>query len=99
MAKVNKYSLRPQIWLVRVTVSDPHCTFSINPNISYDKVIRASNAKAAVKEVATYCIKKMQQYPGTQFTYSADNVAPYYYPVHMSHNEPTDKVFFTKSKI
>ena len=62
MAKVKRYSLRPQLWLVKVSVSDPNCIFSINPNISYDKIVKASNGNSAVREAAVYCTRKMKEY-------------------------------------
>ena len=90
--------MRPQLWLVRVTVSDPGCVFSINPNISFDKIIKATNINAAIKNAAIYCARKMREYPGTHFTYSTEEVKPYYYPVREMYKEPSDKTYFTKVK-
>jgi len=98
MARIKKYSLLPQLWLVRVTVSDSDCVFSINPNISYLRLVRATNDNAAVRGAATYCNKKMKEYPGTFFTYSTTDVQPYWYPVRVSTDESTEKAVFTKSK-
>jgi hypothetical protein len=60
MAKIKKISCRPTIWLVRVSVKDPSCTFSINPEISYMRLVKAFNANAALKAAATYCNNKMK---------------------------------------
>jgi len=99
MARVKKsFSMRPQLWLVKMTVSDPGCVFSINPNISFNKIIRATNVNAAVKGAAAYCARKMKEYPDTDFTYSTKEVKPYYYPVRQVHEESSDRACFTKVK-
>ena len=90
MAKVKRYSLRPQLWLVKVSVSDPNCIFSINPNISYDKIVKASNGNSAVREAAVYCTRKMKEYPGTHFTYSTEEVKPYFYPINNFNRQEED---------
>jgi hypothetical protein len=98
MARIKAINLRPQLWLVKVTVSDPSCVFSINPNISYDKLVKATNINSAVRTAATYCNRKMKEYPGTFFTYSTSEVKPYWYPLRVSYNEPSEKATFTRSK-
>jgi len=98
MARIKAINLRPQLWLVKVTVSDPGCVFSINPNISYDKLVKATNINSAVRTAATYCNRKMKEYPGTFFTYSTSEVKPYWYPLRVSYNEPSEKATFTRSK-
>jgi hypothetical protein len=81
MAKINIVR-KPGLWLVNITVNDPNCLFSINPNISYDKIIKANNENAAVLGAANYCTRKMKEYPGVHFSYSTDNVKSYFYPVY-----------------
>jgi hypothetical protein len=87
------------MWLVRVTVSDPDCVFSINPSISYLRLIRATSSIAAMSGAATYCNNRMQGYPGTLFAYSTTDVQPYWYPIRVSTDEPAEKVVFTRSKL
>jgi len=90
MAKIKKTNLIPQNWLVRVFVKDPDCVFSIKPEITYMKLVKATNGNAAVRAVATYCNKRMKEYPGTDFNYSTTEVAPYYYPLRQAFNEEKD---------
>ena len=87
------------MWLVRVTVSDPACVFSINPNISYLRLVRATSSNAALGGAATYCNNRMQEYAGTSFAYSTTDIQPYWYPTRVSTDEPAEKVIFTKSKL
>jgi hypothetical protein len=90
MAKIKKYSTRPQLWLVKITVEDPSCNFSINPNISYDKIVKASNENSAVRAAATYCNRKMKEYPGTWFKYSTSDVKSYFYPLRVPFTSEND---------
>jgi hypothetical protein len=90
MAKIKKYSLRPQLWLVEISVNDPSCIFSINPKITFDKIIKASNLNAAVRGAAIYCTRKMKEYPGTWFTYSTEKVKPYFYPLRVPFTAESD---------
>jgi hypothetical protein len=99
MAKVKRYNLRPQLWLVKITVSDPNCVFSINPNISYNKIVKASNDNSAVREAAVYCTRKMKEYPGTHFTYSTENVKPYFYPINNFNRQEEDDTGIKRIKI
>jgi len=100
MAKVKKsFSMRPQLWLVKVTVHDPDCVFSIRPNISFDRIIKATNIDAAMRGAAVYCARKMQDYPGAHFAYSTKEIKPYYYPMRVVHQESADKVCFTRTKL
>jgi hypothetical protein len=90
MARIKKTNLIPQNWLVRVFVKDPDCVFSIKPEITFMRLVKATNGNAAVKAAATYCNKRMKEYPGTDFSYSTTEVAPYYYPLKQSFNEEKD---------
>jgi len=96
MAKVKKLNCRPQNWLVHIDVEDPDCVFSIKPVIAYKKIVKATNAKAAVKAAATYCNKRMHEYPGAHFAYSTQDVTPYYYPVKQFSEEKDDRIIGTK---
>jgi len=80
MAKINIVK-KPGLWLVKVTVDDPGCLFSIKPHISYDRIVKAQSEQAAVAAAATYCNNKMHEYPGVHFSYSADDVKCYLYPI------------------
>ena len=84
------------MWLVRVSVKDPGCSFSINPEISYMRLVKAFNANAAVKAAATYCNKKMKEYPGTSFTYSTSGIKASSYPVHQFKEEAREVCYKTK---
>lgn len=95
MARINKISLKPTMWLVQVSVHDPQCIFSINPSISYKRLVAAMSSGAAARAAATYCNKKMLAYPGTQFTYSTECMEPYYYPVQRSFKEEPHEVCTT----
>jgi len=99
MARIKRFSLLPQMWLVRVTVSDPGCIFSINPSISYLRLVRATSSNAALSGAAAYCNNRMRMYPGTSFAYSTTDVQPYWYPIRVSTDEPAEKVVFTRSKL
>ena len=99
MAKIKKINLRPQLWLVKITVDDPGCVFSINPNITFQRLIKASNSKSAVKGATAYCNRKMEEYPGARFTHSTDEAQPYWYPVRVSLNEPSEQAGFTVTKL
>jgi len=90
MAKIKKINLISQNWLVRIFVKDPKCLFSIKPEISFMRLVKATNGNAAVRAAATYCSKRMKQYPGTSFRYSTDEVEPYYYPIRQTFNEEKD---------
>lgn len=90
MAKIKKINCRPQNWLVRIDVKDPDCVFSIKPAITYKKIVKAMNSNAAVKAAATYCSRKMKEYPGTHFAYSTQQVEPYYYPIKQAFSEEKD---------
>lgn len=96
MAKIKKISCRPTMWLVRVSVKDPSCIFSNNPEISYMRLVKAFNANAAVKAAASYCNKKMKEYPGTSFAYSSSGIEAYYYPVHQFKEEAREVCYKTK---
>ena len=82
--------------MVRVDVKDPDCVFSIKPDITYKKIVKAMNANAAIKAAATYCNKQMQEYPGAYFTYSTQEVEPYYYPIKQFSEEKDDRIITTK---
>jgi hypothetical protein len=96
MAKIKKISCRPTMWLVKVSVKDPGCTFSINPEISYMRLVKAFNSNAAVRAAATYCNRKMKEYPGTFFTYSTTEVKAYYYPIYQFKEEAREVCYKTK---
>jgi hypothetical protein len=98
MARIKKTNLIPQNWLVRVFVKDPDCVFSIKPEITFMRLVKATNGNAAVKAAATYCNKRMKEYPGANFSYSTTEVAPYYYPLKQSFNEEKDDRI-TRTKI
>jgi hypothetical protein len=90
MAKIKKTSLIPQNWLVRVFVKDPNRLFSIHPEINYMRLVKATNANAAVRAAAAYCTKKMKDYPGTTFSYSTTEVEPFYYPIRAAFTKEKD---------
>jgi hypothetical protein len=90
MAKVNRVSTQPQYHKVLITVNDPNCSFSINPQISYMKVFKAYSINTAVRAAATYCNKYRSFYPGVEFTYSAQKVEPYHYPYSFIYKEEKD---------
>jgi hypothetical protein len=90
MARIKKTNLIPQNWLVRIHVKDANCAFSIKPEITFMRLVKATSGNAAVKAAATYCNKRMQEYPGTDFIYSTTEVTPYYYPLKQSFNEEKD---------
>ncbi len=97
MAKIKKTNLIPQNWLVRINVKDANCIFSIKPEITFMRLVKATNGNAAVKAAATYCNKRMKEYPGTDFSYSTTDVAPYYYPMKQSFNEEkNDRITISK---
>lgn len=76
--------------MVRIHVKDPDCLFSIKPEITYMRLVKATNGNAAVKAAATYCNKRMNEYPGASFSYSTAEVVPYYYPLKQTFNEEKD---------
>jgi len=90
MARIKKTNLIPQNWLVRVFVKDPDCVFSIKPEITYMRLVKATNGNAAVRAAAIYCTRMMKEYPSTNFSYSTTEVAPYYYPLKQTFNEEKD---------
>lgn len=90
MARIKKTNLIPQNWLVRVFVKDPNCVFSIKPEITYMRLVKATNGNAAVRAAAIYCTRMMKEYPSTNFSYSTTEVAPYYYPLKQTFNEEKD---------
>jgi hypothetical protein len=96
MAKVKKFSLRAALWTVKITVTDNDCLFSVNGNIEFDKLIKANNENAAVKGAASYCNRKMREYPGTRFSYSTKDVQPYFYPVRVTSNDYDNAIKTTK---
>ena len=83
MAKVKKLNwvCRPstQHYKVQIHVHDPDCLFSINPQISYMRVVRATSEKAAARAAAEYCAKYMHAYPGVTFEYSKNEMKEYSY--------------------
>jgi len=87
MAKINKVSANPQYWKVKITVEDPDCNFSIDPQISFEKVVKAANENAAIRAAANYCTKQMKEYEHTEFKYDPHSAIPYYY----SFNNPATK--------
>jgi len=93
MARIKKVNCKPQNWLVRITVEDEKCVFSVNPKISYMKIVKALNPNAAVKAAATYCNKKMKDYPETSFVYSTTDVEPYFYPIKTAFKKEDDGTF------
>jgi hypothetical protein len=99
MARIKRINLQPQLWLVKITVDDPSCVFSINPNITFKRLVKASNSNAAIKGATTYCNRKMEEYPGTRFTHSTDEAQPYWYPVRVNLNEPSEQAGFTITKL
>jgi hypothetical protein len=90
MARIKKTNLIPQNWLVRIFVKDVNCVFSIKPEITYMRLVKATNGNAAVRAAAIYCTRMMKEYPSTNFSYSTTEVAPYYYPLKQSFNEEKD---------
>lgn len=83
MARAKKLNITrwqpTQHWKVQITVNDPDCLFSINPNITYKRVFKATNPNAAIRAAANYCTRYMKEYPGVEFTYSTQEVEPYRY--------------------
>lgn len=77
MAKINHVK-RENAWQVQITVNDPHCTWNVNPTCSYYRIVKANNARAAIRGAATYCSKQMDVFPGVHFKYSAQDVKPYF---------------------
>ena len=73
--------MKPTHWLVQIAVEDPGCVFSVNPSITYKKIVNAFSSNAAVRAAANYCTKYMKLYPGAHFKYFTQGVEPYYYPV------------------
>ena len=98
MAKINKVSAVPKHWKVQITVEDPDCLFSINPNITYKKVFGALNENSAIRAAANYCTKYMKYYPGVSFSYSTKEVEPYFYPIKLD-PIPEDSTGVKKIKI
>ena len=97
MAKINRVTKSP-IWQVKINVSDPECIWNVNPSCSFYKIIKANNINAAVRGAATYCDRKMKEFPGVHFKYSAHDTREYFYPIHSSCNESQEKSCFTVSK-
>lgn len=91
MAKINYANCRPQLWLVKITVDDPEYKFSINSPITYDKLIKATNTNSAIRGAATYCTRKMKEYPGVWFSYSTKDVKGYSYPITRAYTEVQDQ--------
>lgn len=81
MAKINRVSAAPQYFKVKITVEDPDCNFSLDPQISFEKVVKATNANSAVRAAANYCNKQMKEYAHTEFKYDPHSAIPYYYPI------------------
>lgn len=83
MAKARKlnWARRPstQHYKVQIHVHDPDCLFSIKPQISYMRVVRATSEKAAARAAATYCAKYMHDYAGVTFEYSKNDMEEYSY--------------------
>lgn len=98
MARIKKTNLIPQNWLVRIHVKDPNCLFSIKPEITYMRLVKATNGNAAVRAAATYCNRRMKDNPGVNFSYSTTEVEPYYYPLKQTFNEEKDDRI-TRTKI
>lgn len=98
MAKINRVSAQPQYWRVRIDVEDPDCLFSIKPEITYMKVIKAMSPNAAIRGAANYCTKYMKLYPGVHFKYSTKEVEPYYYPIKLEYT-PEDSTGVRKIKV
>jgi len=98
MPKIKHVSAKPQYWLVDITVEDPDCLFSIKPNITYKKVVKAMSPNAAVRAAANYCNRYMKEYPGVWFKYSTKEVTPYYYPIKIEW-KPEDSTGVKKIKI
>jgi len=90
MAKIKKTNLIPQNWLVRIHVKDPDCLFSIKPEITYMRLVKATSGNAAVRAAATYCNRRMKDYPGVNFSYSTEELEPYYYPIRNAFSEEKD---------
>ena len=83
MARAKKLNITrrqaPQHFKVQISVNDPECAFSINPQITYKRVFKATNANMAIRAAANYCTRYMKEYPGVEFTYSTKEVEPYQY--------------------
>ena len=86
MARAKKINIvrreMAQYYAVPMHVRDEACAFSVHGNISYNKVFHVSSAKAACQAAAKYCRTYMDQHAGTHFSYSADQVKPYFYHAH-----------------
>lgn len=98
MAKINRVSAQPQYWQVRIDVEDPDCLFSIKPQITYNRVVKAMSPNAAVRAAANYCNKYRELYPGVDFKYSTKDVTPYYYPIRLD-PKPEDTTGVKKIKL
>jgi len=82
--KINWVSRQPtQYYKVKIDVDDPDCLFSIKPQMSYMKVVKATSENAAVRAAANYCTKYMEEYPGVSFKYSTKEVEEYSYPIYI----------------
>jgi len=80
MAKINIISRKaPSFHKVRIFVEDPHNIYSIGGNITFMKVLKASNKNAAIRAASVYCTKQMKEYPSVIFKYSLDEIIPYNY--------------------
>lgn len=80
MAKINIVSRKtPSFHKVRIFVEDPHNIYSIGGNITFMKVLKASNKNAAIRAASSYCTKQMKEYPNVIFKYSLDEIVPYNY--------------------
>jgi hypothetical protein len=78
--KINWVRRQPiQYYKVKIDVDDPGCLFSIKPQISYMRVVKATSENAAVRAAANYCTKYMKEYPGVIFKYSTKEVEEYQY--------------------
>jgi hypothetical protein len=97
MAKINRV-IRSPIWQVKIEVTDPNCIWNVNPSCSFYKIIKANNVNAAVRGAATYCNRRMKEFPGVHFKYSTHDVKEYFYPINSSFNESQEKSFITRSK-
>jgi hypothetical protein len=97
MAKINRVTRQNNFWQVEITADDPECKWNINPKSVYYKIIKATNINAAVRGAATYCNKQMAAFPGVFFTYSTQNVKPYFPRMYSCEEERDERP--TTSKI
>lgn len=96
MAKINRVTRQNNFWQVEITADDPDCKWNINPKSIYYKIIKATNINAAIRGAATYCNRQMDAFPGVFFSYSTQNVKPYFPVITNAYEEREEKSVVSK---